>query len=566
MVKNEIYFRLLYYYFIKPDDILSTITQSKEFREYNSLNETNSLHYDAVFSDLLDFIFDTIFEYSLPYTGYLDNNNPAMSTFFGESWFLLKEIEPASDTPMASYSQGALSVIKFSIQNHLIIKSFFKLIADYNNKQTSLKEFSFLSKDEEYFKHGYFSIIENSETIKKLLADATGTDDRVKCNQRYHKFMQDSDSCYSKQLLTTVCTLKPAPNQKQHEYLTITAPLHKYAYFLYTNKQIHILDKALLNDTTITGRFDHLIKAYNKDVSTLEYIADKLLFSYPMEKAYGLSTFEPVYRLLKKITCAKLSQTSRTYKDLDDYKFIQIAQQFLELPLEYSKAFILNYTCDAIIYGEMASSRYLEVPSSTVATKSFSNTESKIGLINSGLILMEKFVQNLKYIVLPLLDDLWTCILDSLNKHIDNKDLHFSMQSFLWYIDNHITEMTYDYTLLNRQTVCSLYHKSLKGVRTQIQKSLPNQHNDLIVKQIKKEKKTSRADKYLETLLSSYFSSQYQSEVPHGLIRDLCNPYNVTPQTPGEVMTSDFHIQHAKLLNEVTSIHRIECPNNEKKE
>lgn len=565
MNKNEVYFRLLYYYFIKPDDILSRITQSKEFREYNNLNETNTLRYDAVFSDLLDFIFDTIFEYSLPYTGYLDNNNPAMNTFFGESWFLLKEIEPVSNTPRESYNQGALSVIKFTIQSHLIIKSFFKLMEDSSNTLLPFKKFSFLSKDEEYFKHGYFVLKEDLETTREITADVTGTNDRVKCNNRYHKFINTPDSCYSKQLLTSVCTIEPAPNQKQHEYLTITAPLHQYAYFLYTNKQIHILDKALLNGTTVIGRYNHMIEAYNKNILALEHNADKLLFSYPMEKAYGLSTFEPVYKLLKKVTCTELSQTSRTYKDLDDYKFIQIVQQFLELPLEYSRTFLLNYACDAIIYGSLAPSRYLEVPSSTVATKSFSNVESKIGLINSGLILMEKFVQNLKYITLPLLDDLWTYILDSLNECIDNKELRLSIQSFLWYIDNHITEMTYDYTLLNRQTICSLSHHSLKGIRVQIQKLLSNQYSDLVVKKLEKEKKGFRADNYLEILLSSYCSSQRQPEVNHSLIYDLCTPYIVTPQTPGEVMTSDFHIQYAKLLNEFTSIHKKECPNNEKK-
>lgn len=456
---NEIYHRVKYLYFINPDNLLNTIISSKEFKEYTLLSQNFAAPKPDAFSELLDYIFSSILKASKPYTDYLDAQNNSHS-FFGE-FIPLEEISEIKNTENFnwSYTSGATSLMQISLQNQLIIDSFFALL---KKDPTPIKEIRLTHLYDDFFQYGYFDLKQKISSEEVSLEHGEDIEKRAKYSQRRNSYIKSSDAYYSKQIFNKISEMTCTNRKNSSPYPTLIKPyLHLFAEYIYSDRSVHLLDKKLDKNVPLHDNYDKVFRTYTNRLNKINKDIDKLLFSYPMERNYGFSTLYPLKKLLSKIYTTKPSDSKRTFNDLDDHKLIDIINHLFHSPLIYSRAFFFKYACEAVIKSTFSDIHYLsDTDSIALGIRDIPKENNKIFLISKGLILLEEFILNLNNLVYPLLNDLWNIVIAGINQKISNENYKVNLNTLVSYIGSNYKYMTADYTSLSYEEITSIYSVS----------------------------------------------------------------------------------------------------------
>lgn len=453
---SEQYYRLKYQYFIDADNITEKILSSNEFENYTKKSSTNSPRFNQTLEELLDLVFDTIIKTSKPYTNFLTDSDRQFHSFFGEVYLSLSL---CNKDPGTDYSSSSTKLHLLSIQNHLILESFFTYLSSTKPEYLP-KALCLNSNDSHYFRYGYFDWENYYASPHSQQRKSYGSIYRATYIQRLKSFEQKPDEHYSKKLITTTAgysTLKPS-NPKRHAYAMVPSYQHIFLDFLYKNRSVHYFDKALEEGLPLAHKYNSLYEEALGIQNSLSLNLDKLLFLYPLEKAYGFSTFNFLIQQLENIYSSEYSKKKRTYKDLDTDNFLTLITHYLECPLVYNRSFLLKYACDAIIYGALVSLRYLEVPKETAIARTSIDEESKTQFLSRGFSLLEHYILLINRLILPLLTDLWEITIKNLNTHIHNPEIVLNLKTFSKYVQQRFDILTFDFSQLSEEEICNCYH------------------------------------------------------------------------------------------------------------
>lgn len=555
---NEQYYRLKYHYFIDADNITEEILASKQFKNYNKKTSVDSPCFELAFEELLDLIFKTILEYSKPYTDFLDHSQKSHQSFFGEGFL---SMPPCTHDLGADYSTSSYKLLNLSIENHFILESFFKYLSGTEPNHFK-KTICFNSKDSHYFEYGYFDWEQYCASSHHNPRESYGTKYRATYIQRLNSFNNRPNDYYSKKLLIGASeynALKPT-NSKRHAYITVPSYQHIYLHFLYSNRAVHYFDKAIAENLPLAHKYNSLYEEALGIENTLSNNLDKLLFLYPLEKAYGFTTFKFLIKQLKKIRSTEPIFQKRTLGDLNTNLYFDIAKLYLKCPMVYNRSFILKYACNSILYADEDlinhNHRYLETPIETLSSKLSDTSPSKTQLIGKGLNLMEQYILLLNRLIFPLLTDLWEITIQNLNDHISNSKITFNLDTFSQYINKNFDILTFDFSQLSQEEICNCYHygENMDQFRQNIRKFISNEtdsKNNSTIVPIKHLKKQTIAK--WENILRSYIKNE-RSIIPlEESINTLCQLYDIhTSPTPNWLNVKREHVK--ELANISTNI------------
>lgn len=500
---SEIYFRLKYFYFIDPDSLIQSVTHSDTYTLYQNQDKPST----ETFSKLLDTIFSTIMNASDTYTSFLDEDKNT-SRFFGEC-ITLEDILNTSHlkVPFSLYTPGATSLLKLSLQNQLIIDSFFQMLEE---DPTPIDTVSFTTTYDPYFQNGYFELKKKRAEKDEIfdLYNEEEYDKRCKYMKRRDKYKKTGDT-YSKQLFSSITQMVSSDRKNSSDYPTLKKPyLHQFAEYIYSDRSVNAFDKNIVNKPqSLSRQYDSIYKSYHTRLSKLEFDVDKLLLSYPAEVNYGFSTLRPLRKLLNKISHCNPSNQKRTFKDLDDHKLVDIANHLYHSPFVYSRAYFFQYACEAAVYSNFNDTQYLsDRSSSIVGVREYPNDKSKITLISKGLSLIEDYILTLNNLIYPLLSDMWSFIISKLNQLSSNTDHKITLTDFAHYINTYYKFLTFDFTQLSPEDIAKICYTPQKDPKD----ILYWKYNFLPIpleEKGKKEEKLSSAtlERYNE-LLQNYFT------------------------------------------------------------
>lgn len=456
----EIYFRLKYFYFIDPDSLIQSVTHSDAYILYQDQDKPST----ETFSKLLDTIFSTIMNASDTYTSFLDEDKNT-SRFFGEC-ITLEDILNTSNlkVPFSLYTPGATSLLKLSLQNQLIIDSFFQMLEE---DPTPIDTISFTTTFDPYFQNGYFELKEKRSKNDMIFDhyNEEEYDKRCKYMKRRDKYNKTKDT-YSKQLFSSITQMVSNDRKNSSNYPALTKPyLHQFAEYIYSDRSVNAFDKNVTNNPqSLSRQYASMYESYQARLSTLRFNVDKLLFSYPSEVNYGFSTLRSLRKLLDKISRCKPSNQKRTFKDLDDHKLVDIVNHLYHSPFVYSRAYFFQYACEAAVYSNFNDARYLsDQSSSIVGVREYPNDKSKITLISKGLSLIEDYILTLNNLIYPMLSDMWSFIISKLNQLFSDPDHQITLTTFVHYINNYYELLSYDFTQLSPVDIAKIYSATTKN-------------------------------------------------------------------------------------------------------
>lgn len=548
---SEQYYRLKYQYFIDADNITEKILSSNEFENYNKKSSTNSPRFDQTLEELLDLIFDTILESSKPYTNFLTNYDRYTHSFFGE---VSLEHPLCGKVSGADYTNSSTKLHLLSIQNHLILESFFTYLSSTKPEYLP-KTLCLNSNDSHYFRYGYFDWENYYASPHSQQRKSYGSIYRATYIQRLKSFEQKPDKHYSKKLITTTAgysTLKPS-NSKRHAYAMVSSYQHIFLDFLYKNRAVHYFDKAIEEGLPLAKKYNSLYEDSMGIQNTLSLNLDKLLFIYPMEKAYGFSTFHFLIQHLEKIYSSKHSEKKRTYNDLVKNEFLELIPYYLECPLVYNRSFLLKYACDAIIYGDLISLRYLEVPKELAMGKVSKDKKSKTQLLSKGSSLLEHYILSINRLILPLLTDLWEITIKNLNNHIKNSEIILNLNTLSKYVQQHFDILTFDFSQLSEEEICSCCHygenmnQIRKNIKNFISEGTPSQKKP---SELLRKKWSEETINNWENLLRNYIKGTPNILSFEDSLNKLCN---VSFSDNSKNDKTEIKMNHARNLYQIST-------------
>lgn len=471
------FFKLYYFFLINPDNVLSDVLKSEEYQKY--IHQSNiSAPDSSLLTSLFDAIFRIIFRHTLPYAEYLDNRNPSTTGYFGESFFFLDNFpehqhSKSGRTPSPSYSQGFLYLLQFSILNHCIMQSMYHCLEHHTEASQKKK----LNAANDYlFSKGIFELHSIPQEDIELNSDPV--DKRAKYSSRYRKYTKLDKYSFSKRILESSFGVLPEKGQqKDNPCFEIPLYLNQWSDFIYAHRAVHKMDEALIprqqerfdaSSHKISNAYKALQLAENKKISSIYNVGDKFLFSYPMEYYYGFQTLANIALLLEAIQNQSPSYSARTYKDLEDHKFIDIIKRLFDIPLVYTRHLFLRYACDAVIFGDLGNDRYLSRTPDIVMSQNLPSKNTKIQEIAYGLSLIEGFLLNLTNVVIPLFTDLWNYTIQNINSEIPDSNLKLDLRAFSSYIMKYYSLITADFHSLSREELASCNTNNFQELRRKL--------------------------------------------------------------------------------------------------
>ena len=201
--------------------------------------------------------------------------------------------------------------------------------------------------------------------------------------------------------------------------------------------------------------FGEICKCSRKNTQKLPQV-DSLTFEYSTEYLYGFSFFRSVFELLTYIY-NKVAYTSNSPKstckkhpilyhpefrimleNLSGDPTLDLISQVASLPIVYNRYFFLQY----ILYN-IISSEKLERDISPLSRRALfehlpGTPSSNFYLIEDGLFRAGEYVQRIHYLVLPLLEDLWSVITHELPE--------INLQTYEEYIDTNTDILSFDFS------------------------------------------------------------------------------------------------------------------------
>lgn len=453
----ELIHRLKYFYLIPVEELNSKLLELSKAFSSTSNPETLTTFFDN--------IFEIIFDYSKPYSNFL---NPALyaETFFGESVFPIEK-------PSASYYSGAVRLINLSIFHHCIIQSFYKYLYSDNsietsNTQNNMQPYDMISKNYYLFETGFFELDYITTSFDSVKIKDDLLDYRAKYAQRYRKFLSLPDTSYSKEILNASLGKLPKknPKQKKNPYFKVPPYLAQWTDFLYSNRSVHHFDRALDKKSSLLNIYNSLYEEGKMIINKCNNNADKLLISYPLEVIYGFQTFTELACFLSNINAGE-TLNNTDYSVMINDSFFYIYKLLFKNPLVYNRHFIIKYACDAILNGNFSESGYLSHESNIMMSKSTRQIISDSEKLNKGLTLLEQYLNALNNLIIPLMTDLWNYAISYM--HLDCK-VPLTYYHFKEYIDTYYPLITGNWCFLTAKEISLFdpyYFKKSASIKTE---------------------------------------------------------------------------------------------------
>lgn len=437
--------KLKYLFWINIDKLVDDIKGATEYETFKNQSQNNS----CASKKLFDLIFEKIFTYCDDYTRFLNITiGGGPSTFFDHQQ--LHPLTPSTNQKLTwNYNNNISALFKESLKNHLIIHGF---LTSINSHYTNTL---FLSKNDEKDLRKGFS---KQAFPVTYLQDANNLFSRRKV--RYKN--DNSNKLYSHRILNDLCT-----NNNNH--FEINYCYKTWAYYCYTAKPILNLDNTILSQTNLLNSFfkhyyalhahalflpkqTELDKKTGFNYDSHIVGSDKMLFRYPAEWYYGLTSSGYIYQLLNE--CHDLTtvhtDSSSTLKSLYGGNFLEALQKVYSLPNVFSRHFFLKYACIAALQSTSSECEYLKPPN-----RPMSIIDKEAHGITPGSLIprIDNFITMLKELTIPILESCWDIVIYELNKEPTsntekNKIQHqkISHITFKQYLDDYYDELTFDYT------------------------------------------------------------------------------------------------------------------------
>lgn len=437
--------KLKYLFWINIDKLVDDIKGATEYETFKNQSQNNS----CASKKLFDLIFEKIFTYCDDYTRFLNITiGGGPSTFFDHQQ--LHPLTPSTNQKLTwNYNNNISALFKESLKNHLIIHGF---LTSINSHYTNTL---FLSKNDEKDLRKGFS---KQAFPVTYLQDANNLFSRRKV--RYKN--DNSNKLYSHRILNDLCT-----NNNNH--FEINYCYKTWAYYCYTAKPILNLDNTILSQTNLLNSFfkhyyalhahalflpkqTELDKKTGFNYDSHIVGSDKMLFRYPAEWYYGLTSSGYIYQILNE--CHDLTtvhtDSSSTLKSLYGGNFLEALQKVYSLPNVFSRHFFLKYACIAALQSTSSECEYLKPPN-----RPMSIIDKEAHGITPGSLIprIDNFITMLKELTIPILESCWDIVIYELNKEPTsntekNKIQHQKISHIIFkqYLDDYYDELTFDYT------------------------------------------------------------------------------------------------------------------------
>lgn len=397
--------------------------------------------------DLFSSIFSQIQEACYPYLDFVYS-----STSFNNA-----------DTDNDPTFSSRTSLLQLVLKNHCIIHGFMnslKKSAISDKSEITISGANDIKLKTGYFKTKGFSVsptlLPNKKTQEPTISQKYNA---------YKKRFIEHNSRYSYQILKNYSC-----NSNKNDFLIVPSYHGNWGCFIYSEPLVNIFNNNIYNlKDPLPKKNNTLLKNYNQLLTSCtnwcknNYLisTDKLLFECAMESIYGFSFFGYASKLLKNTHASTFDNTKLTLKDLEGSLMLSLIQQTAQLPIIYNRSIFFEHCLSSII-----NSQYLKAQEYRKNDKSlFSHTSRKPApkdlLIISGFDHMEKYLQKLKYIAIPLLENLWDVVTDKLNKQ--NIKYSISMETYCNYIEKNYSVISQDYFQFfeNEKIFRSFYEDSL---------------------------------------------------------------------------------------------------------
>lgn len=327
---------------------------------------------------------------------------------------------PRSD----SFLSSSAYIFQIILRNHCILYGFNEALNRENKTPIQIS-----NKLDAQNKRGYYSTspLNNFGTLTPQ--------DYYKYKKRFQKH-EDNYSYYC--LSTKYCIESP------NDFPLVLKHNAPFARFLFTESLILTFDKNIGNYLSLkhyTELANLMLSVGKKNLSD----RDSLIFDYSAENIYGFSFFHAVFKLLNCIygeTNENPSFINSDFKitpaDLMGKVTLDLISQTARLPMVYNKYFFLQYALYNILSSEKLERHTLSLNRHPLFKQITETPSSKPQLILDGLSRAIYYMQNIHYILLPFLEDLWSVItLDFLN---------MTLSDYMEYIDSNPEYLTFDFS------------------------------------------------------------------------------------------------------------------------
>lgn len=426
-------YRLKYLYLINVDNVLSTINESSEYKNYDPTKNI----------DLFHRIFDVIFSASSMYNKFLDDQNPYSNNFLGI---------PRHDDILY---RKRLTLLKLCLRNHCILYGFLSSLY----KEHSCSDYSYLTAPyDNWNETGYYE--SRDKTFKDFQIDSTSSIYQ-NYNTTYLKRFNESKATnmYSAHIIRNCETLDKNGNP------AIPSCLRNPLSFLYKDSKVATIDRVLLNTSPncrLLNHYTELFSLCTKYEKSYQNINDRYLIHYFFENTYCFQALNHISQILAEINSSESSNTEILHpKDLEGSALNDILVSIMCCPLTYSRSFLLNHTYKTILDSDL-SKAYLRHDANVRI--SYDNMDSisdnKIKKILQALSLMDDFIKTVNNYTIPILEDLWDVIFSELTD-ISGKSI-INLNDYEQYLEDYRNILTLDYSCLSDDDINECIYRDIK--------------------------------------------------------------------------------------------------------
>lgn len=394
--------QLKYLYFIDTDAVTSKIENSLSAARSKTPSESFKIIFDCVCSAAGQYT-----EYLIPGIG--------GKTFFGLT----------SDADFIDAEAELLHIIKNSLQNNLILYSYFDLLQ--NNSVPVRVTAAHSASIRKGYKH--YSTTDNITNEDKENADSVQFTKRKNITNGLPTLTSLIRSFHSDGSIEKCEDSVKDKNAKKTPIISVIPVYATLCDFLVTHHSVTSFTRSLQNSPTnqstrtCINLYNNLYKDYYRSLNTITDKTSKVIFGSQVNMLYGFNFFYYAARYLHFLHELPVKSNSFTLKDIDGQSFYNSMQTLSELPLFYNKHVFLEYALLAFEVNDEIACYYLDTTSSVFQGRYMVKDKNKSHRTQMAITLFDHFVQTITQITFPILLSLWMVTIDNLlNRGFFSKD------------------------------------------------------------------------------------------------------------------------------------------------
>lgn len=350
---------------------------------------------------------------------------------------------PNSFNNSTTCNKNSKMILDMVLKHHCILCGFLSAVKEYSLKEDRIK---ISAKNDSMLRCGYFytkfftkkpSPTSDNEKIFSNIYQEPNIYQEY--NQRKKYFNQYS-YLYSYNILKNHC------QSFQNDFLMVPRYEGNWARFIYMNPAVFTFNKSIeKHPNTMIKNYENLFLDYkNWYYKNNLSIEDKLLFESAIEPIYGFRFFFYALQLIHRIYTAPVHTTNITLKDLEGSLILNFIQKTAQLPIIYNRCVFLEHAVHSILISKSLKSQDYREKHNSLFSHLSQKMSPKEMLLSSGLEHIMIYLQNLKYVALPLLENLWDVVIYKLNQSVDN--FCIDMNVYRSYIAKNYMIITEDYS------------------------------------------------------------------------------------------------------------------------